>query len=156
MRPMLWFWVNAIALPLDYTRCNTQNCWCSVDALLTLCWRSVDALLTLCWRSIDALLTLCWHFVDALLMLIFRCSDIAINDIASVNNGSAFRPGRFYRSAWEWPNPIKNRRFFNRTITLRPQILISEFSVWYVSYAALHGTSFGHLRFLISSNLSKR
>jgi len=53
-----------------------------------------------------------------------------------VSNGSSFGPGRFYRSAWQRPYPIKNRRFFKRTITLRPQILIREFSVWYVKYAA--------------------
>ena len=68
----------------------------------------------------------------------------------SVSNGSSFGPGRFYRSAWQRPYPIKNRRFFKQTITLRSQILIGEFSVWYVKYAALHGASFGHLRFLIS------
>ena len=44
----------------ESTRCNTQDCWRSVDALLTLCWRSANALLTLCWHSVDALLTLCW------------------------------------------------------------------------------------------------
>jgi len=73
----------------------------------------------------------------------------------SVSNGSSFGPGRFYRSAWQRPYPIKNRRFFKRTITLRPQILIREFSVWYVKYAAQHGASFGRLRFSISSNLCK-
>jgi hypothetical protein len=51
--PICWLWVNAIAQPLNHTRCNTQDCWCSVDALLMLCWRSVDALLTLCWRSLS-------------------------------------------------------------------------------------------------------
>jgi len=75
---------------------------------------------------------------------------------SSVRNGSSFGPGRFYRSAWQWPYPIKNRRFFKQTITLRPQILIREFSVWYVKYAALHGASFGSLRLSISLNLSKR
>jgi len=74
----------------------------------------------------------------------------------SVSNGSSFGPGRFYRSAWQRPYPIKNRRFFKRIITLRPQILIREFSVWYIKYVALHGASFGRLRFSISSNLSKR
>jgi len=43
-----------------------------------------------------------------------------------------------------------------RTITLRPQILIREFSVWYVKYAAQHGASFGGLRFSIFLNLSKQ
>ena len=74
----------------------------------------------------------------------------------SVSNGSSFGPGGYYRSAWQRPYPIKNRRFFKRTITFRPQILIREYSVWYVKYAALHGASFGRLRFSISLNLSKR
>jgi len=69
--------------------------------------------------------------------------DVAV--APSVSNGSSFGPGRFYRSAWQRPYPIKNRRFFKRTITLRPQILIREFSVWYVKYAAQHSTSFGRL-----------
>jgi hypothetical protein len=30
----------------------------------------------------------------------------------SVNNGTSFGPGRFYRSAWQLPYPIKNRPFF--------------------------------------------
>ena len=46
--------------PLDQTRCNTQDCWRSVDAQLMLCWRSDDTVL----------------------MLIFRWSDIEIDDIA--------------------------------------------------------------------------
>jgi hypothetical protein len=74
----------------------------------------------------------------------------------SVSNGSSFGPGQFYRSAWQRPYPIKNRRFFMRTITLRPQILVREFSVWYVKYAAQRGASFGSLRFSISSNQSKQ
>jgi len=74
----------------------------------------------------------------------------------SVSNGSSFGPGGYYRSAWQRPYPIKNRRFFKRTITLRPQILIREYSVWYVKYAALYGASFGRLQFSISFNLSKR
>jgi len=49
--PILWLCINAVAQPLDYTRCNTQNRWRSVDNLLMLCWCSVDNLLTLCWRS---------------------------------------------------------------------------------------------------------
>jgi hypothetical protein len=64
MRPILWFLVNARALPLDYTTCNAQNCWSSVDALLMSCWCSVDALLTLWWR--------CFH---TLLTLIFSCNN---------------------------------------------------------------------------------
>jgi len=75
--------------------------------------------------------------------------------IISVGNGSSFGPGQFYRSLWQRPYPMKNRRFFKRTITFRPQILIREFSVWYVKYAAEHGASFGHLRFSISLNLCK-
>ena len=74
----------------------------------------------------------------------------------SVSNGSSFGPGRFYRSAWQQPYPIKNRRFFKRTITLRSPILIRQFSVWYVQYAAQCGTSFGRLLSLISSSLRKR
>ena len=74
----------------------------------------------------------------------------------SVSNGSSFGPGRFYRSAWQRPYHIKNRRFFKRTITLSPQILIREFSVWYVKYAAQCGSSFGHLRFSICLDLSMR
>jgi hypothetical protein len=86
----------------------------------------------------------CCHSFDGVLI---QCS---------VSNSSSFGPGRFYRSAWQRPYPIKNRRFFKRTITLRPQILIREFSVWYVKYAAQRGASFGRLRFSISLNLSKR
>jgi len=74
----------------------------------------------------------------------------------SVSNGSSFGPGQFYRSAWQRPHPIKNRRFFKWTITLRPQILIRECRVWYVKYVAQHGASFGCLQFSISSNLSKQ
>ena len=50
----------------------------------------------------------------------------------SVSNGSSVVPGRFYRSLWKRPYPIKNRRFFKRTIALWLQILIREFSVWYI------------------------
>jgi hypothetical protein len=56
--PIRWLCVNAVAQSLDYTRCNTQDCWCSLDALLMHCWRSVDAQLTLCWRSLPGELTL--------------------------------------------------------------------------------------------------
>jgi len=80
MLPIYWLSANTIAQLLDYTRCNTQDCWrsvdtllmlywCSVDPLLTLCWPSVDPLLTLCWPSVDPLLTLCWPSVDPLLTL---------------------------------------------------------------------------------------
>jgi len=86
----------------------------------------------------------------------FRMNTVQHIDVCSVSNGSSFGPGRYYRSAWQRPYAIKNRRFFKRTITLRPQILIREYSVWYVKYAALHGASFGRLRFSISLNLSKR
>jgi hypothetical protein len=51
MRPILWLCVIAIALPLDYTWCNTQNRWCSVNTLLTLWWRYGDAALMCCWCS---------------------------------------------------------------------------------------------------------
>jgi hypothetical protein len=80
---------------MDYTRCNTQNCWRSVDAhfqtgaviMLTsvllikaantlmmgkccstargLYMMQHSRLLTHCWRSVDTLLTLCWRSVDA-------------------------------------------------------------------------------------------
>jgi hypothetical protein len=49
--PIRWLWVYVVAKPLDYTWCNTQKRWHSVDTLLTRWWCSVDALLTLCWRS---------------------------------------------------------------------------------------------------------
>jgi len=52
--------------------------------------------------------------------------------------------------------PHQKSTIFKRTIILRPQISIREFSVWYVRYAALRGASFGRLRFLISLNISKR
>jgi len=57
---------------------------------------------------------------------------------------------------WQRPYPIKNRGFFTRTIISRQQILIREFGVWYVKYAALHGAFFDHLRFSISLNLSQQ
>jgi len=72
------------------------------------------------------------------------------------SNGSIFGTGRFYRSAWHRPYHIKNRRFFNWTAQLSPPILIRQFRAWYASYATLHGASFGRLRFLISSKLSKQ
>jgi hypothetical protein len=59
--PLRWLWISAIAEHLDYTRCNPQNRWHSVDTLLTFCWHSVDAVMMLCWRSVDAPLTLCWR-----------------------------------------------------------------------------------------------
>jgi hypothetical protein len=49
--PIRWLWSSAVAELLDYTRCNTQNHWHSVDTLLTQCWCCIDALLTLRWRS---------------------------------------------------------------------------------------------------------
>ena len=80
-----------------------------------------------------------------------------VDDIGtSVSNGSSFRPGQFYRSAWQRSYAIKNWRFFKRTIALWLQILIREFSVWYIKCVALYGASFGCLRFSISSILSKR
>jgi len=51
--PINWLWFNDIAQPLNYTRCNTQDCWRSVDALLLLCWCFADALLMRCWRCVD-------------------------------------------------------------------------------------------------------
>jgi len=48
----------------------------------------------------------------------------------SVSNGSIFGTGRFYRSAWQRPYHIKNRRFFKRTAQLSPPILIREFRAW--------------------------
>jgi len=66
-------------------------------------------------------------------VLLYRFGDCAHHPAGfSVSNGSRFVPGRFYRSAWQRPYPIKYGRFFKRTITLRPQILIREFSIWYV------------------------
>jgi len=76
--------------------------------------------------------------------------------VLSVSNGCSFGPGRFYRSVWQRLYPIKNRRFFKRTIALWLQIWIREFNVWYIKYVALYGASSGRLRFSISSNLSKR
>ena len=38
----LRLWVNAVAQPLDYTRCNAQDCQCSAVALLTLIVRCSD------------------------------------------------------------------------------------------------------------------
>ena len=49
--PIRWLWVHPIAERLDFTWCNSQNRWHSVDNLLTLCGCSVDNPLTLCWRS---------------------------------------------------------------------------------------------------------
>jgi len=111
-QPILQLWANSVAHPLDYTRCNTQIRWRSVDAhfqtgavtmmLFLLHIKAADTsimgkchsialglykmqhprLLTLCWRSVDALLMLCWRCVDALLTLICRWSDIDIKGIA--------------------------------------------------------------------------
>jgi len=50
--PIRWLWAHAIAEHLDFTWCNTQNCWHSVDNPLTLYWCSVDNPLTLCWHSV--------------------------------------------------------------------------------------------------------
>jgi len=88
--------------------------------------------------------------------IIIATIPMAIIPMASGCNGSSFGPDGYYRSVWQRPYPIKNRRFFERTITVRPQILIREFSVWYVKYATLHGASFGRLRFSISLILSKQ
>jgi len=51
--PIRWLWVHAAAQLLNHTRCNTQHCWHSIDALFMLYWCSVDALFMLCWRSVD-------------------------------------------------------------------------------------------------------
>jgi hypothetical protein len=94
-------WINAVAQPLDYTWCNTQNRWRSVDTHIqsgavtisrSLLHRTAANTLsmdichsralglykmqnpksfTLCWHSVDAVLTLCWCSVDALLTLIW-------------------------------------------------------------------------------------
>jgi len=74
----------------------------------------------------------------------------------SVSNSSIFGTGRFYWSAWQRPYHINNRRFFMWTAQISAPILIRQFGAWYVKYAALHGASFGLLRFSISSKLSKR
>jgi len=95
------------------------------------------------------------NFPGTLLKVSIGSPNIAGSDEASVSNGSSFGAGRFYRSTWQQPYPTKNGRFFMRTITLRPQILKREFSVWYIKYGAPHSASFGDLRFLISSKLSK-
>jgi hypothetical protein len=97
--------MNAVAQPLDYTRCNTQNRWRSVDTdfqsgavtmsrslllrtaanmmimdishsrALGLYKMQCPKSLTLCWHSVDTLLTLCWHSVDTLLTLCWRGDD---------------------------------------------------------------------------------
>ena len=76
--------------------------------------------------------------------------------LCSVSNGSSVGPGRLYGSVWQHPYTFNNRRFLKRTITLRLQTSIPEFSVWYVEYSAPHGASFGSLGLSISSNLSTR
>jgi len=100
-----------------------------------------------------------WPLPSMAPILVNHCLEVQLvvhTVLDSVSNGSRFGPGRFYRSAWQWPYPIKNRRFFKRTVALWLQILIREFSVWYIKYVATYGASFGRLRFSISSNLSKR
>jgi len=94
--------INAVAQPLEYTRCNTQNRWRSVDAhcqsgavtmsrsllfriaattmIMDICRTTALGLykmqypksLTLCWHSVDALLMLYWRSVDTLLTLCWR------------------------------------------------------------------------------------
>jgi len=94
--PILRLWVNSVAQPLDNTRCNTQNCWRSVDAhfqtwagaiswsllritaanmlIMGICHSTALELykmqhpksLTLCWHSVDVVLMLCWCSVDTL------------------------------------------------------------------------------------------
>jgi len=102
MLPILQLWINAVAQPLDYTRCNTQNRWRSVDAhfqtgavtmspshlhrtaantlIMDICCSRALAIymmqyrkgLTLCWHSVDTVLMLCWQSVDAVLTLCWR------------------------------------------------------------------------------------
>jgi len=77
-------------------------------------------------------------------------------DSASLSNGSRFEHGGYYRSSWQQPYHIQNRRFFKQTVQLSPRILVRTFSIWYIKYAALHGSSFGVLRFSISRKFSKQ
>jgi hypothetical protein len=109
--PILQLWVNVVAQPLDYPRCNTLNCWRSVNAhfdtgALTIAWpllliiaanmlilgiygsRAIGLykmqhpkLLTLCWLSVDAVLMLCWCSVDALLMLCWLSVDAHFEEL---------------------------------------------------------------------------
>jgi len=128
-------------------------------------------LLTLCWRSFSKwgteLVTVCFAYIGGQ-ELICECLQPIATQITqqvrrkvfdalltSVSTGSSLASGRVHWSAWQWPYRFKNRRFFKCTITLRPQILIREFRVWYVKYTALHWETSGGLRFSISSNLSK-
>ena len=97
--PILRLWVNAVAQSLDYTRCNTQNRWRSVDAhfqtgavtmsqshlhrtaanmlIMDICrCRALGVYmmqhpkpLTLCWHSVDTVLMFWWRSVDAVLTL---------------------------------------------------------------------------------------
>jgi len=103
--------INAVAQPLDYTRCNTQNRWRSVDAhfqsgavtmsrslllrtaantmMMDICRSRALGLykmqypksLTLCWHSVAVVLMLYWRSVDAWLTLIWWCSSIDTHDI---------------------------------------------------------------------------
>jgi hypothetical protein len=114
--PILRLWVNAIAQPLNYTWCNTQNRRRSVDAhlqtgavtmlrsllLITAANRFIQGMcrsrvlglfkmqrqnsLTLCWRCDDAVLTLCWRSVDALLTLCWRSVDILLTLMMRCSN----------------------------------------------------------------------
>jgi len=72
--PIRWLWVNAVAQPLNHIRCNTRDCWRSVDTLLMLCWRFVDGLLTLCWRSLSGEAT------STLTILHIKAADTSIMD----------------------------------------------------------------------------
>jgi len=51
-----------------------------------------------CWHSVDTLLTLCWRCVDTLLTLIFRCGDIDIHNIP-IKAANTSITGRFHRTA---------------------------------------------------------
>jgi hypothetical protein len=78
------------------------------------------------------------------------------NDGNSVSNGSIVGQFQLYRVekstelAGSVPVVTIQFRWWS------PPILLREFRPWYVNYAALHGASFGHLQFSISSKLSKQ
>jgi len=106
--PILRLCINAVAQPLDHTKCNTQNHWRAVDShfqswsvtmsrslllrtaanttIMDICHCRALGLykmqypksLTLCWHSVDAMMMLCWHAVDTLLTVIWWCSSMDI------------------------------------------------------------------------------
>jgi len=141
----------------EYTLCRPQGTETSFHHMKYILYLSSALGLTHSgWAFIDPRNLGCSAHTLANHSYIHAICDIHHGYVSSVSNSSSFGPGGYYRSAWQRPYPNKNRRFFKRTITLRPQILIREYSVWYVKYATLHGASFGRLRFSISLNLSKR